>query len=494
MKKSAFSALLNSSEKALAIILVALLLLSLIPLCIAASATGFYNDEYVCGHEVALIEGGDDSLFSSFIASVKRTYQYYYKWQGSFAAVFFMTQFNPVVLGASEGSFYAYFFFLIYIVGWLVLGWAVFCRLLKLELSTASVLTLPMIILGLQFVPSAAEGFFWFTGAAYYTFFFALSLVFWGLAAFFLKANGRKAKTLLCIALSLIALSLGASNYVTALQMSLLLALCVLASFVLKRHRVISCALFGLEALAFAVSAFAPGNGARQEAFGEAASFFGTVSTALRDGLIYIRQWTTPYVVIALLIMLPSAIKLAYKVNFDFRLPLPAIAVGAGIVCSGLAPVYYASNVSWMPERILNLIYWSYGIWVFFSFIYTVGWVVKKLEKLRAQTGEGLPLQALKRFLPEYYLLLAAASSVIFAYPLLQERPLSVRILESVASGSLAAYSELKEAQLETLEDENIREAVLKAAVHIPDFYIPDDVSYDPNTHTNKQSYRLSLQ
>ena len=168
------------SRKAVAILSVALLAASLYPLFhIALYNHPFYDDlGYSLLTHPAWRETG--SVFSVVAAAWRNTVGIRQTWQGWYTAAF-ISAMQPGVFG--EGLYPAATFLLLgaFLLALGFFLWQIIGKLFRAGRPSFWICFSGLAFLMVQFVPNAAEAFFWFNSGAIYTLMYALSLVAAGL-------------------------------------------------------------------------------------------------------------------------------------------------------------------------------------------------------------------------------------------------------------------------------------------------------------------------
>ena len=194
---------------ALAALLVPMLLLSFY-------ATPMADDfSYGAPAHRAWVESG--SFFATLSAALSKVRESFFSWQGTYSAIFLMA-IQPAVF--SEGLYWMTTFIML---GTLIVGTALFCRaffsqLLGLNQHFADIITIILLLLSSQLLPSPVQAFYWFNGSVYYVFYHGLMLAAIALGIRLVLQGGRGRMLLLCLAGFL----LGGGNYVTALTSAII--------------------------------------------------------------------------------------------------------------------------------------------------------------------------------------------------------------------------------------------------------------------------------
>ncbi|MCL2546989.1 MAG: hypothetical protein FWE06_07335 [Oscillospiraceae bacterium] len=301
----------------------------------------------------------------------------YMEWQGTFTAIALFSL-QPAVLFGHDAYPLTMLFTLFALIG-------ATAFMLKTILGKEWLLPcLLMLTVSIQFVPHIAQGFFWYNGAVFYTFFYSLMLVSLALKIRLFRNGGGAAKI---GSVALLSFLIGGGNLVTALlalQINVIFLLFLLWEY---RGRLKECvskwrpqAIFAAAlALGFAINVVAPGNAVRGGDFGglraALTSIIMSIGIAARDILV----WTNPAIVVMLLLALPLMWRLAQNTDFSFKAPLLVLAVSFLLFASQNVPPWYSMAYTG-PPRLRNIVFFSY-VWLLFgNAFYVLGWVAKNFE------------------------------------------------------------------------------------------------------------------
>lgn len=186
-------------------------------------------------------------------------------------------------------------------------------------------------------------------------------------------------RRLLCFVPALIlAPIVGGSNYSTALVSAMLLFLLVVYLFWKKQRQNAALSLIVLMLLAAAllVSILAPGNGMRQDTVGEASVIKGLI-TSVVYAVYSMANATTVPVLLVWLFLAPMVYRLAKQSELDFSHPIWAMVLLFGLYAALGMPCFYALGFA-IPERNINLIYFSYYPVVLCAMFYLFGWLSRR--------------------------------------------------------------------------------------------------------------------
>lgn len=367
------------SDKTIAVCAVIALAVSLVPVL----ALGFYNhpcmDDYNYGLYAAQAVKSGESIFGVLAAAAHKTAETYQSWQGTFSAVFLMAL-HPAVFSES-----IYFLTPFLMIGSVTFGTFFFLHTVcvqrfSMPRSHWVILSCVLCFFSIQFTPNAYEGFYWYNGAVFYTFFYGVCLSCYALLVKFLYAESKGKAAAELIGAALLAIFIGGGNYPTALLSCLVFAAAVGFTLLKKlpRSKILGAGLcFVLETAAFMVSVLAPGNSVRQDKFETHPGAVEAVLTALYSAVQKIIEYTTLPALLGIVLLLPIFLHTAKKMKFSFPFPILAPIAMVCILGVEMTPPYYAMT-QLGAKRIHDLYYYSYWLLMAATVFYLCGWVTHR--------------------------------------------------------------------------------------------------------------------
>ncbi len=472
------------TERRIAIACGVLLAISLLPLAVIS----FYNhpcsDDYSYGLYVAQAVRAGGSLGGILAAAVRETAETYFDWQGTFSAVFLMAL-QPAAFGE---RFYAVTAYLM--VGSLVFANFFFLKELcvhRLGMSRSSWVTIScaLCFFMVHFAPSAFEGFFWYNGSLFYTFFHGLALCLFTFLSKFLRASSATRSLICGVVSAILAFIVGGGNYPSALLSCVVLFLVFL--WTLWKRQALSRKLgtlcfFLLETAAFAISILAPGNSVRQAHFENRPGAVKAIVLALGATARNITQWTTLPVVLALLFLAPIFCKYAAKLSFRFPMPLLAVLGAVCLLGVLLTPPIYAMGGTG-AARMDDLYYDVFCLLAAGVTFYLCGWFVHLPAGKQISKKTGISRAAVTGSLA---LLFCAAVITLPQFKTLS----GVSALRSLLNGEAQSYHAQVSAQVTLLEDASLTDVVLEPVTYRPALLLPTSVpvlSEDPENAVNQR-------
>ena len=459
--------------RAAAILALAALAALLLPLLLLGRYAVPAADDYTYGAAVrhAVHAGGTPG--QALLAAAKATGATYFEWQGTFSAVFLMSL-QPAIFGDGLYALTPVIMLAALLLGIFSLNLTLYSGVFGMERGGAVLVSAAQCFLCTQLLPSAVQGFFWYNGAVFYTFFFGLSLAACALCISYVRRGGAGR----LLPLLLLAVLLGGGNYITALSCAILGVTALVLTAICRtpgRLRLLSPVLVFLAA--FLLSVLAPGNANRALAIlwnatpGPGA--LRSILLSFRAGARYALRWTSLPLLGVLLGLLPVLWPAASRSAFPFRFPALVSVYSYCLFSAMFCPTIYASN-SVGDQRTLNAVYYAYVWLAAGNLFYWLGWLAKRRSgRLR------LP-RTLSVLLPALIFLLCCGFYLHGG-----GRFSSAGALGLMRSGEAQAFRACADRRLVTLEDESVRDVVLEPFPSQPWMLYFEDVSEDPEYWVN---------
>ncbi|MEZ5173346.1 MAG: DUF6056 family protein [Bacteroidia bacterium] len=287
---------------------------------------------------------------------------YYLNWSGRVSSYFLVFLLNPLKWGESTGPAFTNILSLIMLV---FSSWWLAHVYRKITQSTGNNIPVFSVILCflLMYIPRPVELIFWFTASMAY-----LSGVFFISAWLYLYFNSINTvfRKIIYVALPFI---IGAGS-----EINVLLFACIL--FILLRRDNFKNKLILASISAFAAGSalelFSPGSRVRMNYFsGVEGNQTGDSLFALNESLKaawhYLRDWSrsTPLIMLAILLPALSGVK---KIEGFTSLSLLRFLAGLMLLPALLFPFYYGTGMAIPPDRLLNIVFICFSVWVFLVF------------------------------------------------------------------------------------------------------------------------------
>ena len=487
----------NSSMRKAAAAAGIILLLAVIPMLLIGIYDHPCADDFTYGQAVRQMLKSTGSPAAVLSAAAGVAGSAYRTWQGSFSAVFLMAL-QPASFGETAYRCTPVLLLLAYIGGTLFLLRGLLRGVMGADRYEFRLIAFLLAFVSIQFTYSPVEGFYWYNGGIYYTFFYSLALVLFGLLLLAEKTQ-RGGVKILCRAVSFpLAFIIGGGNYTTALTVSLILLAVLIYRAAAKKRFLLYALLFLTVLAALLVSAAAPGNGVRQASVGSP-SAVKAIFLGIVFGAYSIFNATTLPVVIFWIFLTPFLYSIARRSPYSFRHPFLAGAFLFLLYSAQAAPPFYAIGID-LPERLINIIYFSYYIFTLIFLLYFCGWLARRAEKAEAPSllvflkGSA---ESLGRNLPRF----AAAAVLLFlcacvglcrvqkganGKAVFTQLPASVSASKSLLSGEARGFDREERQRLAAYLDPEQKQVTVAEHAYKPALLFENDVTQDPNDWRNK--------
>lgn len=463
------------------LLMLAVLVLSLLPLMYVGRYNHPTGDDYYYGAQARVTWKETGSFIKTIGVAIEGVVEQYYKWQGTYSAMFLM-YLPPYVFGEQ-------FYGLITTILLLLLSGGIFyflkpfiCDLAGESVNAWIIISSILSLLCIQTVPSQGETFFWYNGSMYYTGFFAVTLFWAGLICRCLL----KPKVYKMIFSWLGAFFLAGGNYVSLLPCLILLFCATLCLFIQKkRGKAVYLAItFGVMLTGFLISALAPGNAVRQNGMWKTSAHIAILKSLLQ-GLRYVKAWIGLWWILCAIILMPVFWRSYKKKMYRFQWPVVVIGFVYGVFCSMSCPLFYTMN-STGPARAVAIIYYAFVISTFFCYYYLLGYVHRVLAQKKPMLCEGVEEKYKKAGFCVWGILALVFIGIQMSNGKLEECS-TAKAMGILVSGEARAYHDEYLMRMEILNDSGIQNVVFEPYANQPDMLYVGDLQQDAQDPINQQ-------
>ena len=456
-------------------VLLVILLLLLIPMFAIARYDVPAADDFSfsCETHAAIVSRG--SVTDILSGAVEKAVKVYYTWQGSFSAIFLMAL-QPAIWGLPYYAFTTWIMVLSLLGGIFFFFHRVLHGVFGVSMSIAGIAAIVASAACTQFLPSPNQSFYWYNGAVYYTFTFAVMIVLIAVVTGYLLYGSwwRIASSVfLC-------LIIGGSNYITALFTSIA-GMLLLAILMWKKDRRMMTLLLPYVVLlgAFLLSIRAPGNAVRQGFYTDHPGALEAVLLSFRSAVRKMFEWADLRYASCMIFLIPILWAGAGESQFSFPLPGAVSAVSFCLFSSLFTPHLYALG-SDGPERLLNILYFSFLLLSILNLFWWFGWIVKK--KRPRSMNRGISLGMFSIF--SACAALCLVSSVLFFHGTLT----SVAAFSELRSGEAKKYYSQAEERQRILENPDILDCEFEPFASQPYILFFTDMTENPTSYENEDT------
>ncbi len=323
----------------------------------------------------------------SFWQVMKRAWDFvvykYFNWQGAYSSILLMAL-QPGIWGDEH-----YWMGVVLIIVSLLTGiyWLSYVLMVKHGKSPKSVwLTITSLVTFAWFlrVMYTEEAFYWWTGASYYTGFYAWGMMIVAAMCVFYTdwaEYGKVRKVFFYIIGVLACLFVGGGNFPTTMLLILIAGGLSGFAWYYKKKSFGVLVMYTVSTLAaLLISVLAPGSTNHMNNDFEAnVSVVEAIFISIRDGLRYIGSWTNISVIMIFVFLLPFIWQLVKSCGWKFKWPVLVTILSGGLYLAEYAPVSYAFG-GFAPGRMINLYYINYFWLMLFNVFYWLGWLDRVLR------------------------------------------------------------------------------------------------------------------
>lgn len=469
--------------------MLALMVLVLIPMLAVAIYSRPFADDFGYSATVHHVWQQSHSLIGIIKAMIDEVREVYYSWQGSFSALaLFAIQpaaFSEKMYGLST----------VILVGFFVFGnYYFFSRVIK-DRATAVIVLSAVVIVSTQTLPHAFQGFYWWNGASYYTLFYSLMLIQWGML---LERDH-------VVMASILGFLLGGGNLVSGLlglEITALFLAAYIVFFVIDKKEakkeqlrirlkvklrdiIDTAVIFAFSAIGFAINVLAPGNAVRA-AQSVSETPLEAIGNSFLEAYRYFNEWLNIPVILLLMVIFPFIWH--YAKGHVSRLPFFALAVIVFcLFASTFTPTLYSMNEVG-PRRVQNIRY----------FMFIVLMVLMELEACKRTRilVEGRIYFAhghdtVNMYLRGYMLVMLCGAALVLGINTVpkdnRSNLTSIAALRSILIGESKRYAAARDQWVEILESEE--KEVTLPAIHdhpVPIYYVEFDITGNPEDYRDK--------
>ena len=428
-------------------------------------------DDYTYTSEIHHVVMNGGSLLEIIKADIDVVVYAYHNWSGLFGT-YALTMFNPIIYGSQNYFIVPYIMISILILGIFFFITEIF-SVFAVKKKFGIMISLVLIIACTQFLPSPVQGFYWYSGAGVYTLSFGLSLIYYALIILWVE---KRSNVSILLPLIFLSIFIAASNFITALSTAILLISLLILLIILKKDSwkklLFITLIFGIT-FYFVVSA--PGNNGRKST-DLRLPIIQTIVESLQFALHQIITLNKLSVIALYILLLPILWKIASESTWSFRYPWLVTIYSFCLQASMNSPTIF-TDIEIAPGRVENIRYFAMLILFVINIFYWLGWLSK--GKFRQFGDRFLQMRV-------YYLIF---SSAIFLYGLTKIPIYRITTLSAVHSykvGWVGQYKHVYNQRIETLENHEIQDAVLREYPHNKPFVLYfNDISEDPNDWKN---------
>ncbi len=377
-KTETFLRKLSVSKKVIATVFLILFALSLIPIII----TCFYSvpscDDYTFGN---FIHSASVNGTSFLLAAVKKATDMYMSWQGFWGSSF-IAAIQPFNINTNLYFISNLTILFFIILSTLFFSYTVLVKYLNAEKSDWLIITLPLLEMFIQFMPSISEGIYWMDGSLSMYVNSVMFLIFGAVLQY--NVSDTKFKKVFWFILSVVfMLTICTSSIHTFILMTLIFIFALIYLFAKHNNtKYLVIVLSAIYTIGIIIAIVAPGNAVRVEQTGMVISFGGLIKAVI-EAIFYSAQYAGSWINLAFVAVFAFVTPLVYsltkKSNYKFDKPF-LVFVLSFLLYASRSSVQLFSQHYFGSGRQLNQYYWGLIAFAAISWFYFVGYISKKKD------------------------------------------------------------------------------------------------------------------
>ena len=363
----------------IAVVLLLVLAASLIPIF----AISVYNypsrDDYFLGYNVYKAHG---TFFETIRSAYERAVAAYNTWQGIFTVNF--------IIALMPAAFGTQYYFITTLVGVLPLiagtyffAYQLLVKVLKTTKIKYLIISTLYLIIFIQFMPSPAQGFYWYASVGTYTMSYSLMMFYFGALIAFQRRDRKKGLKRYAVILPILAFIVSGCNYIIVM-FSMLATLSLALIMVIRKDKkyIMTFVAFAIVLSGMIVSAVAPGNAVRAAQFERMAALPSILISFPAAVRAVLQVFTSVPILIGVLtavILVSRAISHEYK-DYEFKRPWFVFLLSWAVFSATFTPTYFAMYGDGM-DRIDNLRMFMLMWLVLVNVFYIMGYFQRSFER-----------------------------------------------------------------------------------------------------------------
>ncbi len=381
----------------------AALVLLLCPLIRLADYSVPWYDDYNYGRYGKVALDASPAFLSALKGAGDCIRTSWYAWQGTYGSILFMVL-TPGIWGEEYYHYGPVFLILLLTAGVCVLAGTLLRDVLKAGWQYVTGLAAVSAAMAVLLVYTAQEGFYWYNGGVHYVGMHAFGMLLAAVAVKILCAKRFPASALWAVPGTLLAALVAGSNFVTALQMLLvLLSIAGLGCLLRRRQTFLMLPVLAAYAVGFYMNVSAPGNDKRADNYvGWGMSPVKSVLYSFAEGGKHLWEFTGWMTLVMLALMVPLILHMVKRSDFPFRYPGLISLWSVCLYATGFTPSLYSLGHAGL-SRALNAVKLTWQMLLILNVVYWCGWLCRR--------GVKLPDRMWRWW---FYPLAAAAAFVVF--------------------------------------------------------------------------------
>lgn len=445
--------------------IIIMLLLSIFPLVYVSIYSRPSADDY--NYAVTtynLIKSGEWDIFALLKKAFELDLHFYNTWQGLYTSAFILSL-HPGIFGE---EYYFIGSLLLMFILWIsvyIFFSEVAKKVVIKERKMIFNISLLILVVLLQGMPSITQGIYWFNGAWNYTFFFCITLINCSMIINYCTNNKRLGLLIFSTILSFL---ISGGNHVTAF-LNIMILFLFLVLFIRKKSGIIFPFISAL--IGWGIMFNAPGTAVRQERLSQQ-GIVGTIIHAGWGAYKYICDWINIQFLAFLVLLIPCMIIILRNVDIDYKRlkihPIITIVVEVVILC-GMLSVPYMAMGTFGADRVINVVWFTFIILSTLNWIYLLLWSKVLLQVKNVKYN--------KNFL---FLLVLVCFLICF-----YNKSNTLLVLNDIKTGTAVEYAEACDERYAIMEESNQSDIVYVEPLPYESVLFFSDLSTDVTNWKN---------
>lgn len=486
---------MQAVRKWFCVIGIAALLLTVLPLYVLCPFAHPYYDDFTFAaepHDAWMQTGSIGAVIHAAIDSARNVRKI---WQGTYTGTL-LSGLQPGLFSEKLYGIGCAFLLTSFLITLFFMGYTLL-RCAGMERCECIGLTAWLAVLLLQWMPSPAEGFYWFNGGIGNLFIVSVDAICAACTVWLVRSRHIAVRGLCRIALLIGAVLLGGGSYSNGVMA---LSVWLLASIVMMRRscrRGITLLVTGVVfAVCFAYSISAPGNGIRSGMIGTQTGAAESIAKAVYYGTALIGSWIRLPLIGVSIAAVPCFMACTRKCSFSFSHPVLTTLVLWLLFCSQLTATLFAGVFLGGP-RTVNAYYVVFNITWFVWLWYMCGWFTHHMceKAIVPSTRQALAVLCCAACCFGF----GAMATKSESSPLYGIQNMNgVQAVLSLYRGEAQAYDHAMDEREQLLNDPEVTDPVLAPLPAVPSLFMDDllyrDDGYDTTPSLCLYYHKQSVQ
>ena len=354
--------------------------IAMVALVLPLLLTSFYNrpirDDLVQPYPAAVAYRETGSAIQAFIASLNETIRLWNTRTGIYSSMF-VSIFAPFIINYTYCFFHPIFLTVLMIFA---IYKAVKClHLISKDIPTSYIWLITMILsIMLQTtMPSIFEGYYWYSGAMNYTFFFILSLLLFACLISSIVTQTQKRRLLTVCLYCIDFFFIGGANWITPTYSIVIYGLLIIWIIFQNKQKIYLLPFFFL-LIGYLLAIVAPGNAYRQAFIGERLPLWKAFLSSFQYALSFCTDNWQYYLISLLLIPVFFHLKKYVPKLPKYLLLMPLCSIC--ILAAAYFPLVYSTYSIMYRHR--NIIFFVFSILLVINEAIFVFWIAEFIPKL----------------------------------------------------------------------------------------------------------------